>query len=139
MLDLDNMGLEEVRYWAYWACKKYKLRGFYILRSSTRNYHIIFNRAVSWAENASIVASLCLELKRESLTKWFLLQCIKGAPTLRTSIKGKKPQPRIVYRYGKQNGKIKEYLQDRKFGRLVKMKVNPNIDLKIMKAFKRKI
>jgi len=114
------MGFEKVKYWASRTCKEHKLGGFLIVRSSKRNHHIVFNRAVSWAENMSIVASLCLTLKHESLTKWFLLQCIKREPTLRTSIKANKPSPRIVYHYGKQNGKIKEYLRYRKFGRLVK-------------------
>lgn len=119
MLDFDNMGLEEVRYWASRICKEHKLGGFLIIRSSKRNHHIVFNRAVSWDENVSIVASLCLELKHENLTKWFLLQCIKKEPTLRISVKGRKPSPKIVYRYGKGDGQIKEYLRYRKYGRLL--------------------
>lgn len=74
MLDFDNIGSEEVK---YWACKKFKLGGFLIIRSSERNYHIVFNRTVSWAENVRIVAWVCLMLDHYSLTKWFLLQCIK--------------------------------------------------------------
>lgn len=120
MLDFDNIGLEEVKYWASRICKEFKLGGFLIIRSSERNHHIVFNRTVSWAENMSIVASVCLMLKHESLIKWSLLQCIKKEPTLRISIKAKKPSPRIVYSYGKQDGKIKEFLQYRKYGRIVK-------------------
>jgi len=74
MLDLDNMGLEEVKYWASKICKEFKLGGFLIVRSSERNHHIVFNRAVSWDEKMSIVASVYLYLKHESLTKWYLQQ-----------------------------------------------------------------
>jgi hypothetical protein len=120
MLDFDNMGSEEVKYWASRICKVHKLNGFLIIRSSKGNHHVLFNRTVSWAENLSIIASVCLTLKYESLTKWFLLQCIKKESTLRISIKGDKSSPRIVYRYGKGDGQIREYLRYRKFGRLIK-------------------
>lgn len=42
------------------------------------------------------------------------MQYRKGLSTLRTSYKGDKNSPRIVYRYGKQNGQINDFLHYRK-------------------------
>jgi len=44
------------------------------------------------------------------LQKWHLMQCIKEGSTLRISPKMGKPSPRIVYRYGLEDGQIKEFL-----------------------------
>jgi len=41
------------------------------------------------------------------------MQCIKGGSTLRISPKKDKPSPRIVYRYGKQDGEIHLFLLKR--------------------------
>ncbi|MEM3673799.1 MAG: hypothetical protein QW468_06245 [Candidatus Bathyarchaeia archaeon] len=38
------------------------------------------------------------------------MQCVKGSSTLRVSTKKDKPEPRIVYRYGSQDGQIAEFL-----------------------------
>jgi hypothetical protein len=113
MLDFDNVGLEEIKYWAFEVMKKAELCGYVILESSYRHYHVVFDRKVSWAENMSIIAWLCLELKHEEFTKWFLLQCIKKELTLRVSSKGEKPPPKLIYRRGNQNGRIRKYLQYR--------------------------
>ena len=37
-----------------------------------------------------------------------------GCSTLRVSRKGDKPSPRIVYRYGKQDGEIRNFLLKRR-------------------------
>ncbi len=47
MLDLDNMGLEEVKHWAFRINKEFQLDGFLIRESSKRNHHVVFNRTVS--------------------------------------------------------------------------------------------
>jgi len=39
MLDLDDMGYPEVKYWALETMKKFRLREFAILQSSERRYH----------------------------------------------------------------------------------------------------
>jgi hypothetical protein len=41
------------------------------------------------------------------------MQCIKGCSTLRVSRKGQKASPRIVYRHGKQDHGIKDFLKFR--------------------------
>ncbi|MEX2739273.1 MAG: hypothetical protein Q6356_009430, partial [Candidatus Wukongarchaeota archaeon] len=43
--------------------------------------------------------------------KWLLMQCIKQSSTLRISSKGEKPSPRIVFRSGKQDQQISNYLK----------------------------
>jgi len=114
MLDFDNTPFKWVRYWALRTMKWFKLEGFIILKSSENNYHVVFNRKVSWTENVKIMAWVSLLSRNNGLTKWFLMQCIKGASTLRVSPKMDKPCPRVVYRHGKQDGQIAEFLCYRK-------------------------
>lgn len=114
MLDFDNTTFKDVRYWAEETMKRFKLGGFLILKSSKNNYHVVFNRRVDWSENMSIVASVTLACRNPRMTKWFLLQCRKSEPTLRVGPKGSKPSPRIVYRYGRQDDQIREFLLERR-------------------------
>jgi hypothetical protein len=123
MLDFDNTSFKLVRYLALRAMKRFNLEGFIILKSSSslisseNNYHVVFNRKVSWSENVKVVAWMCLLSRNKHLIKWFLMQCIKGGPTLRVSPKFNpkyKPCPRIVYHYGKQECQIREFLKSRK-------------------------
>ena len=105
MLDLDHMPLNSVKYWAYRTMKWFHLEGFIIFRSSPKSYHVVFNRKVDWKENMKIVSYVVINTSfKESLTKWFVMQCRKGLSTLRISCKGEKKRPRIVYRYGQQDG-----------------------------------
>lgn len=78
------------------------------------SYHVVFNRPVNWAENVHIMDWLALESKNESLKLWAIMQGIKESSTLRISRKGKKPIPKIVFKYGLQDKQIKNYLGTRK-------------------------
>ena len=102
------------KYWALRAMKWFKLEGFLILRSSENNYHVLFDRPVSWSENIRIVAWFSLLSNNPTLQKYHLMQCIKEGSTLRVSPKGEKPCPRIVFRSGKQDKQIKDFLKMRK-------------------------
>jgi len=113
MLDFDSTSFKTVRYWASRAMKWFKLEGFIILRSSLNNYHVIFNRKVSWKENMHIVAWVGLLCNNPMLEKWFLMQCIKEGSTLRVSPKREKPSPRIVFRHGKEEDQVKNFLKYR--------------------------
>jgi hypothetical protein len=127
-LDLDNLPLEAVKHWALKTLKQFRLRGFIILKSSERSYHVVFDRAVSWRKNVGIVAWVCLMTKHRRLTEWLVMQCIKQSSTLRVSPKGQKPSPRVVYRYGKQNGQTRVYLGSRtKIKRIQKSVGNQNL------------
>jgi len=117
MLDFDNTPYKKVKYVALRTMRWFKLEGFLIFKSSKNNYHVVFNRKVSWKENVAVMAWVCLFTKHPKLTGWFILQCRKMASTLRVSPKRQKPSPRIVYRHGKQDKEIRNFLQ---FRRLIK-------------------
>ena len=122
-LDFDNACFKTVKYWAFRTMKWFKLEGFIILKSSENNYHVVFNRPVSWSENMHIVAWVSLLSGNQMLEKWFLMQCIKEGSTLRVSPKRDKPSPRIVYRYGKQDKQIIDFLAYRKLAKSIYKKV----------------
>ena len=109
MLDFDNTPFKWVKYWALRACKWFKLEGFIILKSSENNYHVVFDRKVSWSENMRIVAWVSLLSCNRGLTKWFLMQCIKGASTLRVSPKMDKPRPRVYIAMASKIAKLKSF------------------------------
>ena len=109
-LDFDDITFKNVKYWAERAMNWFKLGGYIILKSSKNCYHVVFNKSVSWAQNLKVVAWVSLFSHNKGLIKWLLMQCIKKSSTLRFSTKGKKPSPRIVYRHGKQDRQIKDFL-----------------------------
>ena len=92
----------------------FNLGSFIVLKSSENCYHVVFNRAVSWQENMKIVAWVSLLSHNDAVLRWFQMQCIKGSSTLRVSPKMDKPSPRIVCRFGKQDGEVRNYLQYRR-------------------------
>lgn len=113
-LDFDDTPLRTVKYWAFKIMKRFSLKGFVILKSSDKNYHVVFDRKVSWKENVKIMAWASLLINNGMLQKWFVMQCIKEGSTLRMSPKGEKNSPRIVFRYGEQNDQIPIFLKYRK-------------------------
>jgi hypothetical protein len=61
-----------------------------------------------------IVAWVTLESKSAMLQRYLIMQCIKESSTLRVSKKKEKPSPRIVFRFGKQDNEVKNFLLLRK-------------------------
>ena len=116
-LDFDNRSFRNTKYWADRALKRFRLRGFVVLKSSVNHYHVVFDRKVSWAENLCVVGWVAVCSRNKELLKWLAMQCIKGASTLRVAPKEDKPSPRIVYRYGEKNRQIESFL---KYRRLIK-------------------
>ena len=114
MIDFDNTSFKTVKYWAFRTMKFHKLEGFIILKSSKNSYHVVFNRSVDWSENMRIVAWVSLLSHNRGTQNYHLMQCIKQSSTLRVSEKKKKPPPRIVCRYGKQDDQIRTFLDYRK-------------------------
>ena len=112
-LDLDNMSFKSAKDWAILVLEKHKLKGFVILKSSKKCYHVVFDRYVSWDENLSIVGWVAILSKNIKVKDYALMQSIKMSSTLRVAPKGNKPSPRIVYRYGRQNHAIKDFLEYR--------------------------
>lgn len=112
-LDFDDTCFSTVKFWALRTMKWFRLRGFLILKSSKNCYHVVFDREVSWTQNMRVVAWVALLSHNKGLAKWFLMQCIKGCSTLRVSFKREKPSPRIVFRFGKQDEQVKDFLKTR--------------------------
>ena len=113
-LDFDNTSFKQVNYWASRALKKYRLKGYLILKSSKSNYHVVFDRRVSWKKNISVVAWVSLYSQNRMLKNWLIMQCIKEESTLRISSKGDKLKPRIVLRHGEKNNQIRIFSHYRK-------------------------
>jgi len=112
-LDFDGKKYRVVKYWAKRICMFFKLQGFRILKSSPNNYHVVFNRSVSWTENLHIMnwAVLMVEGKQlRPLTRYVVMQAIKESSCLRIGKKKEKPVPRTVFEFGEQSNEIKNYL-----------------------------
>jgi hypothetical protein len=54
-LDLDNMPFKSVKYWASRISRWFRLRGFIVLKSSNKCYHVVFDQKVSWSLNVKIM------------------------------------------------------------------------------------
>jgi len=113
-LDFDDAPFKTVKYWALRTMKWFRLRGFIILKSSKNHYHVIFDRSVTWKKNLHIVAWVALESGNPKLKKYHIMQCIKESSTLRVSAKREKLSPRVVFRYGEQDGAIKDFFRIRR-------------------------
>lgn len=118
-LDFDGYSPRVVRNWAKRICRFFKLRGFLILKSSLNNYHVVFDRAVSWVMNVHIFCWTALmiegkQLRNLPLTRYALMQGIKESSCLRVGRKKSKPSPRIVFRFGEQNSEIKKFMDFRR-------------------------
>ena len=106
--------------------KWFKLKGFVILKSSKKCYHVVFDRRVSWSENMRVVAWVVLLSHSKDLARWFLMQCIKRCSTLRVSSKRDKPPPRIVFRHGRQGQNVKDFLKYRRIIARICVKLRNN-------------
>lgn len=73
-----------------------------------------FLTVLSHGQNMRIVAWVALLSHNKGLTKWFLMQCIKGWSTLRVSSKREKPPPRVVYRFDRQDRNAKDFVKMRR-------------------------
>jgi len=60
-----------------------------------------------------IVSWIAQQSKSRKVSVFALMQCIKESSTLRLGSKGDKPFPRVVFRFGKQDGEIRSYLKFR--------------------------
>ena len=61
-----------------------------------------------------VVAWVALLSHSPKLEKYCLMQCIKTSSALRVSSKKEKPSPRIVFRFGKQDEQVKDFMSTRK-------------------------
>jgi len=105
MLDLDNITQAKTKQLAAYLCKRYKLEGYLIVKSSKNHYHLIFNRYLKWRK------ALQVSFQTIKCVEWAIWQARKGEFTLRISCKNGKNKPQIIYKTGKQNKLIKDYLE----------------------------
>jgi len=57
ILDLDNMKYRKALRITEDLCKSYRLQGYLLVRSSSKSYHAVFNRYLSWRKLAKILFS----------------------------------------------------------------------------------
>ena len=105
MLDLDNMKFGKALWMAETLMKRHKLEGFLLIRSSSKNYHVVFNRYLSWKTITKILFS------QYKCTSWAVFQMREGKLTLRVSTKNGKDKPKILRKVGKTDKLIKDYLE----------------------------
>jgi hypothetical protein len=74
---------------------------------------------VSWGMNVHIMSWVAVESRLEKMRDYVLMQCIKESSTLRIGNKGEKLSPKIIYRLGKQDKEITNFLDKRKIINLV--------------------
>lgn len=116
LLDLDNTTLHETRQIAKKYTRRFKLEGYLIMKSSQNNYHIIFNRYLTWKTALEYLFKIVWSYhyyehgSKPSLTNWAILQACKRSMTLRISNKNRKPKPRLIEKRGKTNKLIDDYL-----------------------------
>jgi hypothetical protein len=117
-LDLDETSYKTALHYAERVNRWFRLEGYLILRSSKGNYHAVFNKPVTWEKNVRVMAWACFISKfKPSLSRWFVMQCIKRSSTLRFGKKREKPHPKIVYRHGREDMRIAVYLKSRVLAR----------------------
>jgi hypothetical protein len=113
-LDFDDTPFKTVTHWTERAYSWFKLDRFDIFKSSKNHYHVVFDRRVTWKTNIRVMRWVAMLSQIGKLKDYVLKQGIKGSSTLRVGPKGEKPSPRIVYRFGEQDGEISNFLKKRK-------------------------
>ena len=104
MLDLDNISYAGVKRLADYYLETHKLEGYLILKTSRKNFHLIFNRYLSWRKIMQII------FKTHKATAWAIWQAKKGELTLRISKKKLHPRPKIIRQKGQTDKLINDYL-----------------------------
>ena len=105
MLDLDNIAYNGVKRLADYYLEVYKLEGYLIIKTSRKNFHLVFNRYLSWRKIMQII------FKTNKSIAWGIWQAKKGELTLRISRKKLYPRPKIIYKKGQTDKLINDYLQ----------------------------
>jgi len=105
MLDLDNMKYKKAKWIAETLLKEHKLEGFLLIRSSKKNYHVVFNSYLSWRTITKILFSL------HECVRWAVFQMKEGQLTLRISKKNGMDKPKILRQVGKTDKLIRDYLE----------------------------
>jgi hypothetical protein len=105
ILDLDNMTFKKAKWLAKTLLKRHKLEGFLLIKSSEKNYHVVFNKYLTWKTITTILFSFYEGVR------YAVFQMNAGALTLRVSRKNGKNKPRTLMKVGKTDRVIKDYLE----------------------------
>jgi predicted kinase len=105
IMDLDNVTYRKVKWLAQHLCRQYKLEGYIIVLSSPRSYHLIFNRYLQWRVITKIL------FRQYETLRWAVFQMQSGYLTLRISKKNGENKPKIVFKTGKTDKLIAEYME----------------------------
>lgn len=105
ILDLDNMKFRKAKWLCARLCRNYRLEGYLIIQSSPKNYHAIFNRYLAWRTITKIL------FNNYEVLRWAVFQMKEGILTLRISKKNDKNKPKIVFKTGKTDKLIKDYMK----------------------------
>jgi hypothetical protein len=105
ILDFDNMKFKKAKWLAERLCKQHHLEGYLLIKSSEKNYHVVFNRYLRWRTITKILFN-----QYEAL-RWAVFQMQSGYLTLRVSRKNGKNKPKIILKVGKTDKLIKDYLE----------------------------
>ena len=105
ILDLDNMKFRKALWIAETLMKQHRLEGFLLNKSSDKNYHVVFNRYLSWKTITKILFSVyeCI--------RYAVFQMKEGQLTLRISKKNGKDKPKILRQVGRTDKLIRDYLE----------------------------
>lgn len=104
-LDLDYITEKSVQKLAEYLLKRYRLKGYLLVKSSPEHYHLIFNRYTSWNQALRIVFSVY------KAVEWGIWGARKGELTLRLSKKKGKNIPQLLKIVGKTDKLIRQYLE----------------------------
>lgn len=105
LLDLDNMTRKKAEWTANTLMQKYELEGYLLVQSSSKSYHLIFNKYVSWKTITRIL------FDRYECVRYAVMQMQNDHLTLRISRKNGKNKPKILLMEGKTDKLIKDYLE----------------------------
>jgi len=105
IMDLDNMKYRKAKWIADILLRRHRLEGYLLIRSSHKNYHVVFNRYLRWRTVTKILFS------QYECIRYAVFQMKEGMLTLRVSSKNGKDRPQILLTVGKTDKLISEYLE----------------------------
>lgn len=105
ILDLDNISFKKAKWITEKLLKQHKLEGYLLIKSSPKNYHVVFNKYLTWRKITKII------FNQYECLRWAVFQMQSGYLTTRISKKNNKNKPKIILKRGKQDKLIKDYLE----------------------------
>jgi hypothetical protein len=105
MIDLDNMKFRKALFIADNLLEKHRLEGYLLIKSSHKNYHVVFNRYLRWKTITKLLFS------QYECIRYAVFQMKEGKLTLRVSTKNGKDKPKIILERGKTDKLCADYME----------------------------